>query len=99
MANSSDSSIIYMVESIIKDLSEPLTKIEQTNGWCEETRVRWLKNFEMIRECLKTNQATHDASIARSMDFDGICSGQLFEQAAVISCMLRERLASGNFDA
>ncbi len=87
--------LIADVRQMIIALKEELSLIEIQNGWCEETRLRWLANFEMILDCLESGKATPDASIARAMDFDGICKGKLLERAALISTSLRSYNANG----
>ena len=91
--------IVLEVTSIIQELQNPLTNSEKINGWRNETKARWSKNFEHILSSVTFNKPAPIASIARAMDFDGIYEGKLFEQAARISCLLQERTVGNDKNA
>ncbi len=94
-----DNLLLHKIETIAGHLNQSLSSIELSNGWQEDTRIKWLKFFENLMANIKNKDTIPERSIASGMDFDGICNGELFEQGAVISNMLRKQSNLGGKNA
>lgn len=83
------------VLNIMDRLSKPLAELERGSGWTEESRVSMLEFFRRLKHDIETGRAVEDVAeyraIVRGMDCWGVVQGELLEEAAAISSLIRRR--------
>jgi len=86
------SKLLSRIEAIAKKLADPLSASERADGWSETSRMAMLDYFKELHRRLELDQALTpaDLSITRGMDHWGITGGALLDEAAELSCRLRE---------
>lgn len=80
--------VLQKLETLLAELSKPLTPDAKADGWCEETWMRWRG---VINDCIiraKDGQLP-SPGMARAMDFSGVVDGPLLEVAAEIDLAVR----------
>ena len=70
-------------------LSAPLTAAARADGWTEVVQAKWLRVFQDMRASVAAGLDLPGASIARTLDHDGIVSGSVLEKAATLSNLVR----------
>lgn len=84
--------LLCRVEAIAQKLADPITSSERAVGWSDTSRMAMLDYFKDLHRRLELDQGLTpaDFSITRGMDHWGITGGALLDEAAEISCRLRE---------
>lgn len=79
-----------MIDSIIENLSGPLTSEEISNGWTEDSQRVMTDFFKDLQSKISNKEELSYFGILRGLDHWGISGGELFLKVAAIDHRLRE---------
>ena len=85
-----NTALLSMVESMIQRLKEPVTKEEISDGWSDEVKGRVVEYFTSVREHIAKGEEVEHVGIVRSLDFDGVCRGDLICEIAQLMKAIRK---------
>ena len=95
MAIVSREEIIEDIQRFLNELSKPFSEEDLRGGWTEGTRQRRMEFFKKMESDLKDkhinlSKKTEYITLIRGLDFWGITSGRLFENALDMSSKIEE---------
>ncbi|WP_267225610.1 hypothetical protein [Dyella silvae] len=80
---------IQQASALAEQLSSPMPESAVTDGWRQETWVKWAGIFGDLATSLADGREVAMASISRALDMDGVHGGAILEAAATLSNHLR----------
>ena len=83
-------SAIDAVESIVKRLGQPLNNDDLEGGWTPESQEAANQYFQKLRSALIADQPLPPLGIVRGLDHRGVVGGDMLEEIARVTNMLRK---------
>jgi hypothetical protein len=87
------------LNELVEAISQPFSAAAASDGWSEASWAKWQLTFRRLQDSFASGQSLPEASISRAMDFDGVTSGVLLDQAATLSNALRHLRQIGGISA
>ena len=70
-------SLLSMIGSMHQNLSMPVSEDEISNGWNDDIKSRVADYFASVHKDVAQGEEVEHVGIVRSLDFDGVCKGNL----------------------
>lgn len=81
--------LLRMIDGIILRLGSGALPEDLSDGWTPEIQERVIKYFKDIRKIIEQKRLVEHVGIVRSLDFDGVCRGDLICEIAQVMKVVR----------
>lgn len=78
------------INDMIERLNQSPTDKEAADGWDSEIKSRVEHYFQDVKACINRGVEVEHVGIVRSLDFDGVCQGDLICDIAQIMKRVRK---------
>ncbi len=69
--------LIHIINNLIEKLEHKTEVKEASDGWNDEIKWRVASYFQDVRSSINKEEKVEHVGIVRSLDFDGVCRGEL----------------------